>query len=92
MRHSYEKEFMNKYIEEDFGEYQLKQTPCCFLKEDGRCEIETCKPESCKSYPFTDRPERLFSLFSIIESASVCPVVFEMIERLKNEYGFKRRK
>lgn len=85
-----EKEFMDKYIQVEFCEYQLKKAPCCFLKEDGRCEIETCKPQSCIGYPFTDQPERLFSLISIIESASVCPVVFEMIERLKIEYGFKR--
>lgn len=84
-----EKEFMDKYIEEEFGEYQLKKAPCCFLKEDGSCAIEVCKPESCKGYPFTDQPERLFSLISIIESTSVCPVVFEMIERLKMEYRFR---
>lgn len=87
-----EKEFRDNYIEEEFGEYQLKKRPCCFLKEDGSCGIEVCKPESCQGYPFTDRPERLFSLLSIIESASVCPVVFEMLERLKKEYRFKRRR
>ncbi|MDR3594428.1 YkgJ family cysteine cluster protein [Clostridium sp.] len=87
-----EKEFRNNYIEEELGEYQLKKRPCCFLKEDGSCEIEVCKPESCQGYPFTDRPERMFSLLGIIESASVCPVVFEMFERLKKEYRFKRRR
>lgn len=87
-----EKEFRDNYIEEEFGEYQIKKRPCCFLKEDGICEIEECKPKSCQGYPFTDKPERLFSLLSIIESASVCPVVFEMIERLKKEYMFKRRR
>jgi uncharacterized protein len=42
-------------------------------------------------YPFTNKPERLFSLLSIVDFASVCPVVFEMLERLKQIYGFKRR-
>lgn len=87
-----EKDFMKKYINEDFGDYQLKMVPCCFLKEDGDCQIETCKPESCRDYPFTDRPERLESLLSIVESARVCPVVFEILERLKDEYKFKKRK
>ncbi|WP_271813618.1 hypothetical protein [Clostridium beijerinckii] len=63
-----------------------------FLRNDGSCEIEACKPESCKGYPFTDNPERIISLINIIESTSVCYVVFEMIEILKKEYGFKRRK
>jgi Fe-S-cluster containining protein len=87
-----QKVFRDKYIKEDFGEYQLKKRPCCFLKDNGECEIESCKPTSCREYPFTNRPERLLSLLSIIESTSICPVVFEMIERLKKEYRFKRRK
>jgi len=87
-----EKGFRKKYIKEDFGEYQLKKRPCCFLKENGECEIEACKPISCREYPFTNRPERILSLLSIIESSSICPVVFEMIERLKKEYRFKKRR
>lgn len=87
-----ETEFRNKYIKEYFGEYQLNTNPCCFLEEDGGCKIEACKPLSCKDYPFTNRPERLFSLLSIIESTSICPVVYEMIERLKQIYRFKRRR
>lgn len=87
-----EKEFRDKYIKENYGEYQLNARPCCFLKEDGGCEIESSKPRSCRDYPYTDKPERLFSLLSIIDSTGVCPVVFEMFERLKREYGFKRRK
>ncbi len=86
-----EEEFRDKYIENTFGGFELKATPCCFLKENGTCEIEACKPESCRSYPFTDKPERLLSLSSIVNSASICPVVFEMLERLKQEYRFKRR-
>lgn len=87
-----EKDFRDKYIKEKFGEYQLNVRPCCFLKEDGGCEIEECKPESCRNYPFTDKPDRLFSLLGIVESSGICPVVFEMLERLKDEYRFRRRR
>jgi uncharacterized protein len=44
-----------------------------------------------REYPFTNKPERLFSLLSIIDFASEYPVVFEMLERLKKTYGFKGR-
>ncbi len=87
-----EKEFRDKYIKENLGEHLLDKRPCCFLKEDGGCEIEACKPKSCRDYPFTNKPERLFSLLSILTSASICPVVFEMLERLKKEYGFKKKR
>jgi Fe-S-cluster containining protein len=85
------KEFMDKYIEETINGYDLKGKPCCFLTENGACEIEKCQPEGCRDYPFTNKPERLLSLLSIVDFASVCPVVFEMLERLKKTYGFKRR-
>ncbi|MFL0166705.1 hypothetical protein ACJDTP_16685 [Clostridium sp. WILCCON 0112] len=52
----------------------------CLFRKDGSCELEACKPESCKRYPFTDNLERIISLINIIESTSVCYVVFEMIE------------
>lgn len=47
------------------------------------------KPESCKKYPYTNLPERLESLYSVLDAVSVCPVAFEIYERLKREYGFK---
>lgn len=85
------REFMDKYIEETINGYDLKGKPCCFLTENGNCKIEKCKPEGCRDYPFTNRSERLLSLFSIVDFVSVCPVVFEMLERLKKTYSFKRR-
>ena len=38
-----EKDFIDKYIKEEFGGYQLNVKPCCFLKKDGGCEIEEVK-------------------------------------------------
>lgn len=86
------KEFMDKYVEVTVNGYDVKERPCCFLAENGVCEIEQCKPEGCRDYPFTNKPERLLSLYSIVDSASVCPVVFEILERLKQIYRFKRRR
>ncbi|MPM73927.1 hypothetical protein SDC9_120912 [bioreactor metagenome] len=85
------KDFMDKYIECTDNGYEVKVSPCCFLSEEGGCKIEKCKPKGCKEYPFTNKPERLFSLLNIVDFASVCPVVFEMLERLKKTYGFKVR-
>lgn len=86
------REFIDKYIEETTNGYDIKSKPCYFLTENGYCKIEKCKPEGCRGYPFTNKPERLFSLLSIIDSASVCPIVFEILERLKKIYGFKGRR
>jgi len=71
--------------------YKFKDKPCSFLGADGRCRIQECKPDVCKGFPFTDKPGRLSSMIGIINHAEVCPVVFEILERLKVMYRFRNR-
>lgn len=87
-------QFKDFFLEKDeitMG-YQTKHEPCDFLQEDGSCKLGECKPDSCKKYPYTDQPERLWSLLSVLEAVEICPVAFEIYERLKKEYGFRRRR
>lgn len=63
--------------------------PCRFLNADGKCRLQECKPEECKGFPYTERPHRLESMYSVLSAAEVCPVVFEIIERLKEVYHFR---
>lgn len=66
--------------------------PCRFLDMDGKCQIQDCKPEECRGFPYTDRPDRLASLYSVFSAAEVCPVVFEILEQLKELYRFRKRR
>lgn len=86
-------QFVDFFLEKDtYGlNYQTKHQPCDFLQEDGSCKLGDCKPESCKKYPYTDQPERLWSLYSVLQAVEVCPVAFEIYERLKQEYNFRKR-
>ena len=85
-------EFIELYLDgkDSDGNYQTKHKPCDFLQVDGSCKLGDCKPESCKKYPYTNQPERLRSLYSVLDTVAVCPVAFEIYERLKKEYGFKK--
>lgn len=87
-------QFTISYLEKDeYGmNYQTKHKPCDFLQEDGNCKLGNCKPDSCKKYPYTDQPERLSSLLSILDTIEICPVAFEIFERLKKEYKFRMRR
>ena len=87
-------DFINENMEKSFfdeGDYIMKTQPCIFLCSDGKCQINDIKPATCQDFPFTNKPDRLSSMYSIIDFASECPVVFEILERLKKMYGFKRR-
>ena len=79
-------ELKNKVLTENYGEYVAR--PCPFLKE-GKCKLDKFKPQSCIDYPYTDKPERLFSLLTIVSNSKVCPVVYQILEDLKKEYNFK---
>lgn len=85
------KQFIDLFLEKTQFEigFQTKHKPCDFLMEDGSCKLGECRPDSCKKYPYTDQPERLFSLFGFLDIVSICPVAFEIFERLKQEYKFK---
>lgn len=84
--------FIETYLsgKDSEGNYQTKHTPCDFLMEDGSCKLGECKPDNCRNYPYTNQPERLQSLYSVLETVEVCPVAFEIYEWLKREYGFKK--
>lgn len=72
--------------------YETKHKPCDFLKKNGECRLGEARPDNCKDYPYTNRPERLHSLYAVLDVITVCPVAFEINERLKKEYDFRRRR
>ena len=84
-----ESEFARKYLSEDMGD-MVFDAPCPMLLPDGACRVQACKPEECRAFPHTDKPDRLGSMLGMLSFASVCPVVFEILQRLKQMYRFRR--
>ena len=82
-------EFKAKFIKEIDGNYHAKECPCTFLNKEMECILGDAKPDTCKKFPYTNQPERLWSLLGVLEFAGVCPVVFEILERLKKIYRFR---
>lgn len=85
------KDFFLEFNEIEYS-YETKHSPCDFLEDNGECKLGDMKPESCRTYPYTNQPERLWSLYSVLNVVEVCPVAFEIFERLKEIYRFKNRK
>ena len=81
-----ESDFTKKFLvqdKEEAGVFYIKDKPCGFLNIDGKCLIYGVRPLVCKDFPYTKKPDRLFNLIGIMGFAEDCPVVFEIIERLK---------
>lgn len=77
--------FRSKYLEKVDGEMTIKDTPCPFLTEKG-CSIYDCRPKTCREYPYTNKKDIVCRLINLVENCKVCPVVFEIFERLKVLY------
>ena len=79
-----EGDFVQKYIVIDAdGDYIYKTTPCVFLDDDNYCMIYEVRPKACREYPHTDTNR--ISLKLMQKNISVCPAVYEMVERMKKE-------
>jgi hypothetical protein len=75
--------------DQETGSYNTKHKPCDFLDDQGNCILGDCVPQNCLDYPYTDKPDRMESLLSFLEAVAVCPVAYEICERLKGHYGFQ---
>jgi len=82
-------DFENKYLEiNNFEKIKcLKATPCKFLN-DKSCTIYTDRPEDCKSYTHTQQPDFISRTLGMIDNYGICPIVFNLFERLKFELDY----
>lgn len=83
-------DFRSKYLIKTDEGFMINKKPCPFLTVNG-CSIYEYRPGNCRDYPFTDKKEICTRLINLVESCAICPVVFEIFERLKkyyrNEFG-----
>ena len=85
-----EDEFRSEYLKrnEEDGEYYFKDTPCRFL-EGNNCTVYRSRPDLCRSYPHLDKPKFVFRTMQAVFNCSVCPIVYNLFEQLKDELCFK---
>lgn len=76
------------YIEIDEREQYFRNLPCSFLKEK-KCTIYNDRPEDCSSFPHLHKKGFTSRLWGVIENYSICPIVFNVFEKLKTEINYK---
>ena len=84
-------EYTRRFVEIDEEEEEiqyLKDTPCKYLK-NGSCSIYPDRPEECASYPYTHKTEFITRTLGMIDNYGICPIVFNLLEQLKVELGYK---
>jgi Fe-S-cluster containining protein len=58
---------------------------------DGKlCSIYEIRPHECRMFPYTQEDGFIFRIWGMLAFYSVCPIVFNVMEELKDELGFCR--
>jgi Fe-S-cluster containining protein len=85
-----EKKFREKYIEESQqGQMIMSAIPCHFLAGK-MCTVYENRFSECREFPHLDRKNFKDRLFGTLTHYAMCPIIFNVVEELKIETGFKQ--
>jgi uncharacterized protein len=78
-------EFVERFLIKDKdGDMILRNSPCPF-HAGNLCTVYDHRPDDCRSFPHLHKEEFVFRLMQAVQNCSVCPIVFNVFERLKDE-------
>ncbi len=80
-------DFQGNYIKlhvDNSSDYEFNALPCPFL-HDNQCSNYDHRPKDCQSYPHLYKDNFISRLISVVGNYSICPIVFNVYERLKTE-------
>jgi uncharacterized protein len=81
--------FRRQYLADDPEDGPIIDArPCPFLAGNC-CSVYEDRPEACRGYPYVGGGIVL-GMVGVIERAGTCPIIFDMLERLKDAVGFRR--
>ena len=78
-------EIITQYlIRDEDGDLTINLRPCPFLSGN-RCRVYAHRPDACRSYPHLQKEKFIFRLAQAVSNCSICPISFNVYERLKAE-------
>jgi len=84
-------EIVSQYLtRNENGDLTFNRRPCPFLTGN-RCRVYEYRPEACRSYPHLQKADFVFRLVQAVSNCSVCPISFNVYERLKDELWHRHR-
>lgn len=82
-------EFKTKFLTPYKEAFYFSTTPCPMLQSDNHCSIYEQRPLSCRTFPNLTAPHFKYRFHSVMEKYPICPIVFNVVEKLKSALGFK---
>jgi Fe-S-cluster containining protein len=86
------RQFSRRYVADgDDGTRHFATSPCKFLGEDNRCTVYEDRPKACRDFPYLHEDHFVGRTLMMISNTAVCPIVFNVWQRLKTKFKFRRR-
>ncbi len=67
--------------------WRMKASPCSFHK-DNKCIVYEDRPQNCRDYPYLHKSDFSYRTMGMIERTFTCPIVFTVMEELKEALEF----
>lgn len=83
---AFKREFLKPYKDA----YRFAQTPCPMLRADNLCAIYDRRPACCRTFPNLAGEHFKYRFQSAMEKYPICPIVFNVVEALKEELSFPK--
>jgi Fe-S-cluster containining protein len=81
--------FKEKYLEESMqGKLIMGSIPCHFLA-DSKCTVYENRFTECRAFPHLHEDNFKGRLFGTLVHYAMCPIIYNVVEALKVEVGFK---
>ena len=71
-------------VKDEDDDLTFRETPCPFLSNNS-CTVYAERPDDCRSYPHLHKKGFIIRLWGVVDNCSVCPIVFNVYELLKDE-------
>jgi Fe-S-cluster containining protein len=85
-------QFSHRYVRvaEDRTKH-FASMPCPFLGSDNRCTVYEDRPLACREFPLLHNEGFRRRTLTMMENTAVCPIVFNVWQRLKKRLWTRRR-
>lgn len=80
--------FDEQYLEKSGSMMLMNAIPCTFLKEE-KCTVYEHRFAGCREFPAMHLPNFNKRLFTTFMHYGRCPIIYNVVERLKVKTGFR---
>lgn len=82
-------QFKEKFVEEGSSGMMIMNTIPCHFLADNKCTAYEARFTECRDFPHLHKENFKGRLFGTLIHYAMCPIIYNVVEELKEETGFR---